>query len=300
LPDHYFTHVKTAVCEHGLCRLLVIDVYWDVLGNFLKYELPAGQSLTKLDHLEFSSDDHEQLYKILADRGSILRDYPVEDLIVHRPPPKSRKDVDAVSAATRVEVKDAIVSGAVYSTFVLWHIVNGTIASRIEEFSTPLITEELVMTMFYSENFYYQFFALNHERVSDSPKFADGVAHLIKNGTSYIPYFAIEALPQESWEKEKYQICLLEHFSKADFELQNAMLTKITEVKLATLALDFLVSGLSNVTDMQMIKALEVVRYSQDSLSESSLKAISQFEGHANTQVSERIKLILKYWEEEK
>lgn len=297
LPDFYFAHVKTAVCEHGLCRLLVIDVFWDLLGNFLKYELPPGESLTKLDHLEFSKEDHEQLYSILADRGSILRDYPVEDLIVHRPPVKSRKDVDAVSAATRVEVKDAVVSGAVYSTYTLWHIVNGPISSRIEEFSRPMLTEEMVMRMLYSGNFYYQFFALNYKPVRDPAKFADGVVHLIRNGISYIPYFAIEALPQTCWENEKYQICLLEHFSGADFELQNAMLAKITDIKLCTQALDFLVLGLKDITENQMIKVFEVIRYSQDRLSEKSLKAISQLVRHPNSQVSECSKLLLKYRE---
>jgi hypothetical protein len=104
---------------------MVIDVYWDLLGNFLRYELPAGESLTKLDHQELTAGDHEQLQKILSDKGSILRDYPAEDLIDRRIVKSTDKKVDAVTSATRVDVKAAVVPGAVYSTYVLWYIVNG-------------------------------------------------------------------------------------------------------------------------------------------------------------------------------
>ena len=35
LPERYVSHVETPVCKDGLCYLMVIDIYWDVLGNFL-------------------------------------------------------------------------------------------------------------------------------------------------------------------------------------------------------------------------------------------------------------------------
>ena len=291
-PDAYVCHINTPVCEHGLCKLLVIDVYWDLLGNFLKYEFPAGEALTKLDHVEFSREDHEQLQKILLDKGSILRDYPAEDLIDRRSQPASDK-ADAVSAATRVDVKDAVVSGAVYSTYVLWHIVNGPIASRIIDHSKPLLTEERVEKMFYSSNFFYQYFALNSIAAKDSLKYLDEVIHLVRNGVSYIPYFAIEKVPASAWAEETSQLLLLEHFKSADFELQNFMLSRIENVPLFPAALDQLISGMKGLRDSQMVKALRIVKKNEHRLSDTARRQLATLKNHPNKEVGREVREIL-------
>lgn len=297
LPVHYYCHVNTPVCEHGLCKLMVIDVYWDMLGNFLKYELPPNESLTKFDHLEFTKEDHHQLYGILSDKASILRDYPVEDLIDNRTQRKSEV-VDAVSSATSIEVKDAIVGGAVYSTYTLWHIVNGPIASRIGEYTKPLFNEALLIKMFNSNNFYYQFFALNNYPEEETVKYIPYIINLVKNGLSYIPYFAIEKIPMSVWATNQYQVSLLKHFSDGDFELQNAFLNKITGINLCTEALDMLIYGMRNTTDKQLIKELDVINYNLDRLSQGSVSKIAEFSNHHDRQISEQTNLLLKSLEE--
>lgn len=297
LPDHYFCHINTPVCEHGLCRLMILDVYWDLLGNFLKYELPPHSPLTKFDHHEFTKEDHEKLYGILSDNASILRDYPVGDLVDTQVKRKSEV-VDAVSAATRVGVKDAIVGGAVYSTYVLWHIVNGSIASRIEAYTHPLFNDAMLMKMFNSANVHYQYFALNHFPEDQAGKYIPRIIHLVTNGVSYIPYFAIEKLPLSVWTNDQYQVALLRHFSKADFELQNAFLNKLKDIKLCAEALDLLVSGMGNIKEKQLIRALEIVGNNQDRLSKSALSKISEFSDHADKQVSELANSLLKCGED--
>lgn len=291
-PEAYYCHVDTPVCEEGLCKLMVVDVYWDLLGNFLRYELPEGESLTKMDHEEFTDEDHAQLRKILSDRSSILRDYPVGDLVDRRIVKKSA-NVDAVSSATRVDVKDAVVSGAVYSTYVLWHIVNGPIASRIAEHSKPFLTLERVEKMFYSSNFYYQYYALNSISSKDSVKYLDEVMHLVKNGVSYIPYFAIEKLPASAWAKDPYQRELLEFFGKTDFELQNFILNRIERVPISAEALDQLVSALHGLRDSQMVKALAVVRNNMPDLSSAAREKLAKLKGHSNKEIAQAVVKIL-------
>lgn len=293
LPAHYYCHVNTPVCEQGLCRLMVLDVYWDVLGNFLKYELAPNESLTKFDHMEFTREDHEKLYGILSDKASVLRDYPVGDLIDSSTKRRSAV-VDAVSAATRVEVKDAIVGGAVYSTYVLWHIVNGPIASRISEHTKPLFNGALLIKMFKSENFYYQYYALDHVPEREVTDYIPFLIHLVKNGISYIPYFAIEKIPVSAWRMDQNQISLLEHFGAADFELQNAMLAKITDVDLCIEALDQLIAGLGKITDQQMMKALAVIERNQDRISQRSQPKIAELSNHPDDQVAAQSRIILK------
>lgn len=291
-PEAYYCHVDTPVCEEGLCKLMVVDVYWDLLGNFLRYELPDGEALTKMDHEEFTEEDHVQLRKILSDRSSILRDYPVGDLVDRRIVKKS-DNLDAVSSATRVDVKEAVVSGAVYSTYVLWHIVNGPIASRIVEHSKPFLTDGRVEKMFYSSNFYYQYYALNAISSEDAEKYLDEIMHLVKNGTSYIPYFAIEKLPASAWAKDPYQRMLLEFFRQTDFELQNFILNRIERVPLSAEALDQLVSALHGLRDSQTVKALAIVRNNMPSLSSSARERLTKLKGHSNKEIAQAVARIL-------
>lgn len=285
LPEHYFCHVDTPVCEEGLCKLMVIDIYWDVLGNFLKYELSPGEPLTKFDHLHFTEEDHAKLKAILADRASILRDYPVNDLVDQRIVKKSDV-VDAVTAATRVGVRDAIVSGAVYSTYTLWHIVNGPIASRIEQHSKPLYSDALLMKMFRSENLHYQYFALHHYPEKDSLLYLPEVINLVKAGIDYVPYFAIEKVPHSAWLDHSHQLNLITHFRRADFELQNAILDKVSDVNLSSQALDVLMAALNGLTDKQRLKVLQVAARNQKRLSKDALAMIETLCGHSDPQIS--------------
>ena len=293
LPEFYFCHVNTPVCEEGLCKLMVIDVYWDVLGNFLKYELPPLEPLTKFDHLPFTEADHEQLQKILSDRASILRDYPVRDLVDHRVARKS-KAVDAVSAATRAEVKDAIVSGAVYSTYVLWHIVNGSISDRIAAYTKPIFTEKLLDQMFQSANLHYQYFALHAYPAKDSLKYLPEMIHLVKNGIAYVPYFAIEKIPASAWAIDKYQVALLEHFATADFELQNAFLSKISDIRLCGEAMELLAGAFGQITDKQLLRLLHILNSNKRRLTPYAMEKITGLCSHANSEIAQEADRIME------
>jgi hypothetical protein len=293
LPDYYFCHVNMPVCEEGLCRLMIVDVYWDVLGNFLKYELPPGEALTKMDHVEFTTEDHQKLRSILSNKASILRDYPLDDLMDRSRVVKS-KVVDAVSAATRVEVKDAIVSGAAYSTYALWHVVNGPIASRIEEYTRPLVREALVLKMFRSNDFYYQYYALNHVPEGKMKTYVPEIIDLVNRGVSYIPYFAIEKVPEEGWSVDDYQVALLKNFRSADFELQNAFIGKIADVKLCSDALDELVAACAKITDKQLERVVEVIARNADRLSDEGKAKLAGFCSHADKKVAEVVRGIVK------
>jgi hypothetical protein len=285
-PDAYVSHIRTPVCEEGLCKLMDIIVYWDLLGNFLKYDFSPGETLTKLDHQEFSKEDHEHLQKILSDKGSILRDYPAGDLLDRRMGPAKTDKVDAVTSATRADIKESVVSGAAYSTYVLWHIVNGPIALRIQEYSKPFLSRERINKMFYSPNFYYQYYALTSIPAEDSLKYLDEVIHLVKHGSSYIPYFAIDKVSASAWALDSVQRSMLKFLASADFELQNFILSRIEEVKVSSAALDMLVSDLDRLRDSQVVKALAIVRENQERLSDGSRSKLARLRAHSNREVA--------------
>lgn len=297
LPDYYYCHVNMPVCEEGLCRLMIVDVYWDVLGNFLRYELPPGEALTKMDHVEFTADDHQKLRSILSNKASILRDYPLGDLLDRSRKVRS-KVVDAVSAATRVEVKDAVVSGAVYSTYALWHVVNGPIASRIEENTKPLLSDALVLKMFRSSDFYYQYYALNHVPEGKMKEYVPLIIDLVNRGASYIPYFAIEKVPKEAWRVDKYQVALLKNFRSADFEMQNAFIGKISQLDLCTDALDALLEGCAKITDRQLERVVEVMGRNVPQLSDDAKAKLGEWCCHRDKKVAEGVRSIVRCGED--
>ena len=103
VPDSYYSDLKTPVCEDSLCRVVFIDLYWDVLGNFMKYEVPPDMPLTKFDHLEFTPEDYQKLNEILADKQSLLGRYKAEDLI-DKNTKRVSETVDAVTGATKTTV----------------------------------------------------------------------------------------------------------------------------------------------------------------------------------------------------
>ena len=285
-PEAYISHIRTPVCEEGLCKLMDIIVYWDLLGNFLKYDFPPGETLTKLDHQEFSKEDHEQLNKILSDKGSILRDYPAGDLLERRIRAAKTDKVDAVTSATRADIKESVVSGAAYSTFVLWHIVNGPIALRIQEYSKLFFSRERINKMFYSPNFYYQYYALTSIPAEDSLKYLDEVIHLVKYGTSYIPYFAVDKVPASAWAIDSVQQSMLKFLGSADFELQNFILNRMEEVTVSSAAMDILVSDMDRLRDSQVVKALSIIRKNQERLSDGSRSKLVRLRAHSNREVA--------------
>src|SRR5690606_28328184 len=184
---------ETPVCKEGLCYLMVIDIYWDLLGNFLKYELPEEHPLTKFDHVEFSGEDHEKMCEILSNKDSFLRFYALENLI-DTTVQKSSTVVDGVSGATHKSIQNEVVGGAVYSTYVLWHIVNGPIAKKILDHTESQFTEAMLLELLRSDNYHYQYYALNRIPEADSQEYLPSIIRLISDGIAYVPYFAIEKI----------------------------------------------------------------------------------------------------------
>ena len=156
----------------------VIDMYWDLLGNFTSYTLPPDKPLTKFDHEEFTQEDYQKLNSILADQRSLLGKYKVEDLI-DRHTQKVSEKVDAVTGATKKTVQNAVVGGAVYSSYTLWHLANGEISEKIEQHTRKLVADTLIRKMISSNNYHYQYFALDHIASSQYERYRPEILSLL-------------------------------------------------------------------------------------------------------------------------
>lgn len=132
-PAGYSMDVDSVICGDEKCEIIPVRIFWDVIGRFDHYELPAGGELTKKDHEKFTPADSEELCRILADPDSPLR-WVTSDQIV--PPEKAMEradgdDVDGTSGATVLSEKGTVVEGAAYTCHTLWHWANGDARAEI-------------------------------------------------------------------------------------------------------------------------------------------------------------------------
>jgi len=164
-PVEYGMWVDSVFCIENRCEVVDVKMYWDALGRFSRYELPAGTILTKSDHVPFTEDDYAKLQAILLDRGSILRTHSLKSLT--RKVKTTRADakrglVDAVVQATEMTVKDAVVQGATYTSYNLWHWANGETAGAIREWTHRSCSKALLLRFLRSDRPHEVLFGIEH------------------------------------------------------------------------------------------------------------------------------------------
>lgn len=115
---YWHRKLETEVCLTGECKVVNVGIYWYGTGEFMGLEV-YGEQLTKTDHSVFSREDYDQLIAILQDDWSALREYEFEELLDAKP-----TALDGVTGATRKEIADEAVKGAVYTTYTLWHLIH--------------------------------------------------------------------------------------------------------------------------------------------------------------------------------
>jgi hypothetical protein len=126
MPCGYSMRLITDVCLDNTCDILDITIYWDLFGRYERFEYPPGRPLTKMNHEPFSEEDYTFLDRILSNRDSILKIYSIDWFMEQQ-----SDEVDAVSGATAENVDSEVVEGAVYTSWVLWHWVNGEAVERL-------------------------------------------------------------------------------------------------------------------------------------------------------------------------
>ena len=148
LLEGYTSHIVTPVCEDKLCLEAEVKMYWDLLGNFIKFIPIAENPLTKLDHIPFDSADYQKLHKILSDKSPSFIHLRRNELINNDG--DGIEGVDGISSATVAGVKRDMVDGAIFTCYTLWYIANGGINFNIQEHTRNKINNELIIKMVFS------------------------------------------------------------------------------------------------------------------------------------------------------
>jgi hypothetical protein len=259
----YEANLNMAVCDDKLCAILQLKMYWDLAGNYIRFVTIPGKPLTKFDHKPFSSTDYQKLDQILADRNSMLRVLEKEDLVDKSVQVKATT-VDAVTGATPETIRNAVVEGAVYSSFSLWHYVNDSIKDLIRDHTKSINTGDITSQMLNSKNYETQLFALKQFSHQDYYTHFEELLGIIKKSNPLIKAYIISKLPLpfEVMEQNRKLVAL---FPDLDGYSKSIMLNRITEdPKLTTTFLPLLMklNSLDSRQKQQLLSAARKYRIS--------------------------------------
>ncbi|NLR81443.1 hypothetical protein [Chitinophaga eiseniae] len=233
-PLYYSRNIFTPVCYTGECKPVYINFYWDLLGNYIRYDLPAAQMLTKLDHREFTWPDYEKLQAILAKDNSLLADLQITDLIV----PGTEKltdSVDAHTGATLKTIQQEVISGAVYTCYTLWHIVHGPVVAEMQRITEGYNSKDLQHRFLLSGSYAYQYWAL--DKVMDknggiTPGFEKDLQDVIGGKNIFISRYILQKIAPTFFNSQQRQDWLWDIYANSVYPFQLDILRKLKTVKI--------------------------------------------------------------------
>ncbi|AEL27533.1 hypothetical protein [Cyclobacterium marinum] len=260
--EGYMAEIFTPVCHTNECYPVYIDFYWDLLGNYLKYEIPEGELLTKLDHVPFDDEDHEKLQEILSNERSLLKDYKIEEL-VGSTQTVAANGVDAVTGATLKTIKNEVIDGAVYSCYTLWHLAHGEMAEKVKVHTEGLYSKALLIQFLESGHYPYQYWAIekviNKDLYTDD-KLSTAMLEVLLGDNIFLSSHLIKVLPEEVFSSLKRQVWLWQTMEKSPYKLQMKMLDKFNTLKLYPELQIKLLEGLKEGNPAQQRKVYSVLK----------------------------------------
>ncbi|MBD3637003.1 MAG: hypothetical protein HUJ25_06620 [Crocinitomicaceae bacterium] len=228
IPVMYSRKFLTGVCIDGKCRMLNIELFWNITGRYLGFKLPEGEFLSKTEHVKFNSNEYDMLNHLLANPLSELANYSLKELVPEEDTTKYK--VDAVSSATIAAVLDYIVPGAVYTTYTLWHYVYGPTKQEIEKITSERLSTEIALELLNSQNKDDQIWTLNHisGKVEISVSLQSKLMEIISGNDIYLAEQSLHTLKPENLTSE-IQIELINIFIKVGFLQKRLIIQKLED-----------------------------------------------------------------------
>lgn len=214
-PIMYQSVLKTPVCDDTLCQIVELNMYWDLTGKYLGFTTITDKPLTKFDHIKFTRNDYSKLQQLLSDNNSVLQRKKKVDLLDKNLKRESQK-YDAVTGATALEIKNAVVEGALYTSFTLWHLAHDEARYAISKYTKEIIDTELLQKMLISEKPNYQLFALQLFDKLDFDNYRDDWIDILRNGIPLNRHYLLKKIPPEIWQDESIQINLAKLIPQLD------------------------------------------------------------------------------------
>lgn len=234
-PQYFFRNIFTPVCYTNECKPVYINFYWDLLGNYQRYDLPKGKVLTKVDHDEFKEADYQKLQDILAQSNSIFADLEMEDLIT-KGTDKLADSVDAKAGATLKTIKNQVIDGAVYTCYTLWRIAYGKAVPEMRKITESYTSDALLHRFLSSSNHHYQYWAMEKVMSKNgavNKEFEPDIESIIAGKNVFIAKYTLQHVANEFLQATTRQRWLWETYQKSAYALQVAILKKLDGISLS-------------------------------------------------------------------
>jgi hypothetical protein len=252
-PLYFFRNIFTPVCYTNECKPVHINFYWDLLGNYERFDLPTGKVLTKVDHDEFKSEDYEKLQDILAQPNSIFSELQMEDLIV-KGTESLTDSVDAKAGATLKTIKNQVIDGAVYTCYTLWHIAYGKAVPEIKKIIETYKNDALLHQFLTSNNYHYQYWAMGNVIDTNGnvkKAYEPDIEKVIGGKNIFIAKNTLQRVSSDFLSGQKRQQWLWDTYQQAPYALQIALLKKLKSAKISEALSSNLKSSLERSNEEQ-------------------------------------------------
>lgn len=228
----YYAPIVTPVCIDGKCKPVHISLYWNLIGNYVGYALPPSIPLSKYDHESFEEKDYKRLHQLLLDDKSVLKRKKLEDLFDKnaRPDKKVRykgEEIDGVTGATRKEIKESLVAGALYSCYTVWHLAHGEVKDRIVASSLGESKDELNKKLLYSPYRDYQHFAIRQLDTLNLFRHFPRLVELLPEAAPLTRSYLLKKLPVQAYSIPDHSAALYDQIPKIDLNAKTLLIRKL-------------------------------------------------------------------------
>jgi len=234
-PEMYTADLATPVCADGECKLMHIRMYWTLLGEYAGFDRYPALPLTKHDHDEFLEADYRKLHQLLIDNNSVLGRRKIDQLVIKPEKPKE-EGVDGASGATIAAVKESVVSGALYSCYIAWHLAHGEVKDQLKKYTLAHLNHEMVIDMLNSSNRDYQMFALNSLDLNQYERHYTRIAEIFRTSIPLVRTFIIKNLPDVFWNGPQLQQPFWQSFSQIDVNSRSLLLDHLDQAPAVTIS----------------------------------------------------------------
>lgn len=291
-PVLYTSNVVTPVCADGECKLMNIKLYWTLLGEYAGFDRYSEFPLTKHDHNEFTLDDYKKLHELLIDDKSILGKRSIDSL-VEKPMMRNVNGTDAISGATIAQVKESVVSGALYSCYAAWYLVHGKIRQKLKSNTLSVLNENILIDMLYSRNPEYQIFVLDKIEQAKYVEHYEQIAQVFKTSIPLVRSIIAKSFMTTFQETPDLQKPFWEAFDTIDVGSRSSLMLHLDKAPL------YAIEILSNKLGIMSKNQLKIFLNQLAKSGEIGPKVQSKLEAFANDEHKSNAYLVKNYLEEQ-
>ncbi len=235
-PMMFFTSATMPVCDDNVCQSIQIDLYWDLVGNYVGYGTPKGQPLLKHDDIPFDRQDGWKLHQILLDQNSILGQRPIKELIdsgIQRTPQANQTNsavVDGWSGATSKEIADAVVGGALYSCHTIWRFAHRCeLSGRMQHHLESVYGPEIKKRLLESDRSAYQVYSLKRMEELDYQRQLPRVLQLFRSGPPSVCQSIISRTPEKIWQSPELTQTIYSEFVRLNVDQRTVLIERLSQ-----------------------------------------------------------------------